>query len=790
MPLLLSLRSPDWQLDIWSKDITRASQQLANTLTARDKLMPIQGIRLHGISKIAVNDIPQKSANEVNLAEPIFFENRSYDFEFTFNGTVEDAEILHRLNSVCDNFHCTGDGRPNTRASLRGVINFGNDVGWFRLGLAWMQGGQRHENALSFQVWPTKMDMVTDLNAIQNQIDKQYPLWRFSFVQKTDHELARSRQPFERFPLLWLAQFASLRAELHRHVRYICNSPHNRLQPIVRSQRLEQLRGKLPPKLEEQVGLAVEQKINQNRFKVTQRRLSLDTPENRFIKMVLERCQRELGQFISRAKNINASTKDERLSEAFFSELARWKKPLQQALAQPMFAEVGDYTGSERESLVLHQRAGYSGVYRVWQQLKMYLTVFGQSANISLKSVAELYEVWCLLEVRQQLLDLGFAEDSAQQAKLSRAGFDWQLNDGQGAAFCFSRDDGLTLRLAHEPLITQLDKSSFGQIYSWNNNQKPDILLEVTFPNDEKITWIFDAKYRIETNKEGVDLAPEDAINQMHRYRDALIHVQPNTNNKLKSRPVIGAFVLYPSWFGDQDEASANPYADAIEAVGIGAFPALPCQENKWLRQFLAQHLARVPTAIISDSSVAEPILYSMQTPDAHLAQESVRIAPTGMQISRYSDLVLVAKIGSDRDMGYCRDVELGRARYYHTPVDTTEREHLSHTAMLELTHCALAGAAGVQFVYPIKSIKIVPRKAISAEQSGRISDEIKKPEQDYWLIELGVAEALSSCIAIPQSEHLQMKLSSTVALHAGCAWETLPVRYGNLYSPKITSGH
>lgn len=772
MPKLLSLHSPDWQLDIWSKDITRASQQLANTLGARDKLMPEQRIRLHGISVIAVNEIPQEPADEVNLVEPIFFENRSYDFEFIFNNTVENAEILHRLNSVCDNFHYTGK-------SLRGVINFGNDVGWFRLGLTWMQDGKRYENALSFQVWPTKMDMLTDLESIQSQIDAQYPLWRFSFVQKTDHELARSRQPFERFPLLWLAQFASLREELHRHVRYICNSPHNRLQPIERSLRLEQLRGKLSPKLEEQAGLAAQRKINQTRFKVTQRRLSLDTPENRFIKMVLERCQRGLSQFAAQAKTFNAEKKkdddkkNERLSEAFFNELASWQKPLQQSLAQPLFAEVGDYTGSERESLVLHQRAGYAGVYRVWQQLKMYLTVLGQSANISLKSVAELYEVWCLLEVRQQLIDLGFREDSAEQAKLSRAGFDWQLNDGQGAAFCFSRDDGLTVRLAHEPLITQLGKSSFGQIYSWNNNQKPDILLEVTFPNDEKITWIFDAKYRIETNKEGIDLAPEDAINQMHRYRDALIHVQPNANNKLKSRPVIGAFVLYPSWFGDQDEASANPYADAIEAVGIGAFPALPCQENKWLRQFLTQHLARI----------AEPIQYSIHSPDAHLAQESVRIAPTGMQISRYSDLVLVAKIGADRDMGYQRDVFRGRARYYHTPVDTTEREHLSRTAMLELTHCALASTVGVQFIYPIKSIKIVPRKAISAEQSGRSSDGIKNPEQDYWLIELGAAEALGTNIAIPESEHLQMKLSSAVALQAGCAWESLPVRYGSLYS-------
>ncbi|QZA80985.1 hypothetical protein [Deefgea piscis] len=40
-------------------------------------------------------------------------------------------------------------------------------------------------------------------------------------------------------------------------------------------------------------------------------------------------------------------------------------------------------------------------------------------------------------EVQQQLIGLGFDKDSVQHAKLSRAGSDWQFNDGQGAHFAF-----------------------------------------------------------------------------------------------------------------------------------------------------------------------------------------------------------------------------------------------------------------------------------------------------------------------------------------------------------------
>ena len=88
--------------------------------------------------------------------------------------------------------------------------------------------------------------------------------------------------------------------------------------------------------------------------------------------------------------------------------------------------------------------------------------------------------------------------------------------------------------------------------------------------------WIFDAKYRIADNSNGTDSdkAPDEAINQMHRYRDALIYInQANDGELEKSRPILGAFVLYPGWFDEAD--TSNPYQDAIEAVGIGGFPLL-----------------------------------------------------------------------------------------------------------------------------------------------------------------------------------------------------------------------
>ena len=254
-------------------------------------------------------------------------------------------------------------------------------------------------------------------------------------------------------------------------------------------------------------------------------------------------------------------------------------------------------------------------MYRIWQELKLYLDLFGRHASISMKSVAELYEVWCLLEVRQMLLDLGFTEKTHHRALLNGKRLEKNLVDGIGAAFVLERADGIKIRLAHEPVFRRSKDPAFGKIYSWTTVQKPDIFLEATFADGERVQWIFDAKYRIADDGNGTDQAPDDAINQMHRYRDALLYInKADDGEPEKSRPILGAFVLYPGWF---DEANTrNPDHEAIEAVGIGSFPLLPGRANQWLRDFL---VARFGNANVT-YTIPEPdqmgILAQVQKPD------------------------------------------------------------------------------------------------------------------------------------------------------------------------------
>jgi hypothetical protein len=768
---------------VWAKDVEKPQTLLAKTYAARDMEMCAGSLRFSPALTLLNIIPPQVDARSempvtgLTLHEPVFFENKLYEFEFLFSDQVVqegEPEIVHRLTGVEESFHYKN-------GALRGSINTGNDIGWFRLGVRYTLNGRKMTQYISFEVLPTKMVMGRDLEGIYKDIDALYPLWRFSFAQKTEQQLAKSRQPHEHFELLWLAHFEHLRKDMEEGVKLICRAPHSRLLPYTHAVRADRLRGCLPSKLEERVTTHIQNGEHHHRYQISSQRLSFDTPENQFIKMVLIRCGQGIARFIERARAGNQAPDRERLSASFFKELEGWKVPLDQLLNRPFFAEVGKFEGIEAESLVLHQRAGYAGVYRIWQELKLYLDLFGDDASISMKSVAELYEVWCLLEVRRALIESGFVEKRSRKAALKNKGLEKSLHEGLNAAFHLERADGIKIRLAHEPPFSPPGKKTLrpGSIYSWNNTQKPDILLEATFANGEKVHWIFDAKYRIADEQNGIDFAPEDAINQMHRYRDALIYIHQEENGgHEKSRPVLGAFVLYPGYFDESDITSVNPYLDAIEAVGIGAFPLLPGRENKWLRDFLTSCFG----SLKYKNYVTSDLSYVIPHPDQFFAEDAGRIAQSGTRLSRCIDLTLVAPLGPNRSEGYLEQYRDGRASWYHIPLSTTNKASVERNAMREVRYCAIAhgdtDGRKITHLYPVKSVKLKNRSELEFDQTGR-ADSGKNTK--YWLFELGYPQPLPQELVFPEFPHFKFRLTNAVDVLAGREWDKLPARYAQV---------
>ena len=408
MQELLYLQSSQFELSIWTNDIFKRKQVYQATFGKRniacsdletlatESIYPIKFSPSLDVDTLVVDKKEYEATNQANslgIAEPIFFENTQYQFEWEFSSEVESAYLSHRSQNINDSFRFKRASLTSS-ARLTGTLNTGNDVGWMRLPLEFIAGGKVFKSSISFEVLPTKMDMHSDLPAMYKMIDKEFPLWRFSLLEKTEQNASKGQQRGH-FPLLWLANFNNLRKRFEDGLKVITQAPHSRLQSYVSYSKADRLKGRLPQRLSEKVKEDIKSKQFAKRYKVEKRQLSVNTPENRFIKMVVTNSKKCIAKFENKLREANKAPDKQRLSNSFLNELQEWQKPLQKTLNQSFFKEVSTYTGLNSESLVLQQKTGYSAVYRVWQELKYYLDVFEEQSSVSMKSVAEIYEVWC-----------------------------------------------------------------------------------------------------------------------------------------------------------------------------------------------------------------------------------------------------------------------------------------------------------------------------------------------------------------------------------------------------------
>ena len=623
-------------------------------------------------------------------------------------------------------------------------------------------------------VLPTKIDLQQDIEPINEAIDDAFPLWRFNLTAKTEQGIGKTNEKGY-FPLFWLAHFQQLQQQFTQALKIIKNSPHNRLQIYSLHQKAERLKGKLSAKQTHRIKNDLVNGLHHKKYAVEKKKLSVDTPENRFIKQMIIETDNKLTQI---NQTLSKSSKNQ-LSQAFFDTLNNWQKPLKQFQALSFFNDIGTFKGLEKISLVLQQKPGYSTVFHIRQELRFYLKVLSHQSLISQKSLSELYEVWCFLVIRRLLIEeLGFEEVSSQKAKLMFSDqLDFTMKDGMYGAFHFERHDGLRIKLAHEPIFHQKT-----EIKSYLNTQKPDILLEVLFPNKQRFIWLFDAKYRLNSDDGEDDLVPDDAINQMHRYRDALVWAKQDEG---KSRPVFGAYALYPGFFNQAN--MKNPYQAGIDEVGIGAFALLPSQQNQgaiWLRDFFKAQLGNY---LLSSPLIKEEHLF---------VQEQSRIPYTGMKQQLYTDLTMLVSLGHAQEGENVRSIEYferfknGTAKYYHLPQNTFEMKYkglqhiVNEIAFLGLAEQDKQGNKIINKVWQVKRVSIVKRNTLTEEQAGYISDS----ERLDYLFELGIALNLpNSIINIPlEGFRKSMKLTTLSKINDETEFNFIEPVYTEFYLEQI----
>ncbi len=249
-----------------------------------------------------------------------------------------------------------------------------------------------------------------------------------------------------------------------------------------------------------------------------------------------------------------------------------------------------------QESMVLQKATGYSQVYRTWNLLRRGYSLYDGLYRLQTKDIATLYEIWCFIEVSHIVKEqLGLADaDVEHRNRMEMHGlFTWDLGKGEHSRILFKKDNVELAELVYNPKSTDRENDNVGMkdLVVPTVPQKPDIVLQLT-KNDlqqgMKMTYLFDAKYRIDGRQNGVDTPPDDAINQMHRYRDAIYYKDYDTNALKKE--VIGGYILFPG-DGEPTDVEVAKFYKTIGEVNIGAFPLRPKDKRnrKLLEQFIAQ---------------------------------------------------------------------------------------------------------------------------------------------------------------------------------------------------------
>ncbi len=118
---------------------------------------------------------------------------------------------------------------------------------------------------------------------------------------------------------------------------------------------------------------------------------------------------------------------------------------------------------------------------------------------------------------------------------------------------------------------TVSQNTDIAETTSKTTEQRPDNVLRLNKTNDMiQYTYLFETKYRIRDTsipaKNGVEVTPVDAVNQLHRYCDAIYYTHAG-DEKLKNE-VIGGNVLYPGSL-TKDEFVSSYCQKSVDEVNI-----------------------------------------------------------------------------------------------------------------------------------------------------------------------------------------------------------------------------
>lgn len=541
---------------------------------------------------------------------PVIFETCKYQVRLLFHGLDKESmpEIRHVRKDVEDSFFYDEELNGRDEKSLTGELDFINEPGVFKLDFSYQKNGIRKEAYVTFDVVSPKLDTKNDYKSLLREVNKEYEdvIYRY---------LSITLQQFARGPLnsdaTWIAAFQSVVDDYIKNVKRVIQNPHSQIAIYRTSRKAEQIKF-WTPTMEERYGeVKKEGKLEECYFDYNEVRSTQNTMENRFVKHTLQTIGKRLSTVITTILNAT----QEKLSERHRQMWKDYQTSLYKLAKHPFFKSIERFDGMAQESLVLQNRTGYQQIYKDWLKLKRGIDFYNGAANIGTLQIWEIYELWCFIKMKKLVAEvLGIDKGKPSHEQLITEPKGTLLNpfeksssehvveyhypkaeetdtDERKAELTAHEGDVVTLHYQHT-FSRSSGKDGYGMgINTATTEQRPDIVLNIRKASGEVVlTYLYDAKYRVINDKKldadfeeqdmsenmempGGDYPPTDAVNQMHRYRDAIYYSKEH--EPYRSKEVIGGYILFPGR-GDDKYVKKRYYSESVESVNIGAFPLLP----------------------------------------------------------------------------------------------------------------------------------------------------------------------------------------------------------------------
>lgn len=610
---------------LWTRFVSRVSADKAQTYCDYAATLPGElKLLLPQDKSLTLIEVDETSFKEL---PPVFYETATYNFTIRFRGLASEPQIVHKLQKVSELFTVVDVDSERGDYIITAPLNFLNEPGIFNLTFRYTPREKAaRTDSIAFRVVSPKLDTKDDYMHILNDINREYNEIVFQYLTKTVQNLAHGGRSDN--DVVWLSIFKQVIDSYVQAVTYIVNRPHLSETKEVYYSRAEKIKRWTPQMAQQYERSRLRKTLDRDYFRHEVTINTSNTAENRFVKFSLERISRRLSRVFN---SIRSNNKE--ITQNEIDMLNEYSAKLRKLANSPLFRGI-KAEPLHSESMVLQKRTGYSQVYRYWIMLQKGIELYDGSTQIGVRPIWELYELWCFLKMRQMVAKiLGLHFGNIEEILEEQMPMIEPFTENKQEHTVSYKTGNEEVRLHYQHTYNR----SSGEVHTATTDNRPDIVLTIRKPNGFELTYLFDAKYRVSDDNEftkedlaeinelkAADYPPSDAINQMHRYRDAIYYGKKQQNGQQHSaKEIIGGYILFPGR-GD-DEAIRNRYFyKSIETVNIGAFPLLPDHtdpdnEGSLLYEFLKRILTE-QTAYeqIRDSIPQHGLVYTRSVADSN----------------------------------------------------------------------------------------------------------------------------------------------------------------------------